>query len=197
MRTFRKLSWMALAFFLTPLMAEAHSMGGAMNGWNNGFNHPLCGWDHLVVMIAVGIWAAQQRGRAMWLIPLTFVGVMTIGGICGTLDFSLPGGGTGHHLVGCGVRGVGLSTCAPAPWLGRGSRRFFRLFPRVCPRSGNASLGQLGHIRPRLCDRHAPFALHWFTACAADCVGTPLRCWYIGLRAINHPRCADNRHFYQ
>ena len=63
----------------------------AVNGWSDGFNHPLHGWDHLVVMIAVGWWAAQQRGRAVWLIPLTFVAVMTAGGVVGATGFALPG----------------------------------------------------------------------------------------------------------
>jgi hydrogenase/urease accessory protein HupE len=63
----------------------------AVNGWEDGFNHPLHGWDHLIVMIGVGWWAAQQRGRAVWLIPLTFVGVMTLGGIVGATGVALPG----------------------------------------------------------------------------------------------------------
>jgi hydrogenase/urease accessory protein HupE len=62
-----------------------------MDGWHDGFNHPLHGWDHLLVMIAVGWWAAQQRGRAVWLIPLTFVAVMTAGGIVGATGVALPG----------------------------------------------------------------------------------------------------------
>jgi hypothetical protein len=61
---------------LSPSLAEAHSAGLDVNGWSDGFNHPLHGWDHLLVMVAVGVWAAQQRGRAGWLIPLTFVTVM-------------------------------------------------------------------------------------------------------------------------
>jgi hydrogenase/urease accessory protein HupE len=76
---------------LCPTLASAHSAGTALNGWHDGFNHPLHGWDHLLVMVAVGWWAAQQRGRAVWLIPLTFVGVMTAGGIVGATGVSLPG----------------------------------------------------------------------------------------------------------
>ena len=78
-----------LIFF--PTLVHAHSAGGAVNGWHDGFNHPLHGWDHLVVMITVGWWAAQQRGRAVWLIPLTFVGVMAVGGVVGATGVSLPG----------------------------------------------------------------------------------------------------------
>src|SRR5580698_9571523 len=76
---------------LVPMAAHAHAAGAAVNGWHDGFNHPLHGWDHLVVMIAVGLWAAQQRGRAVWLIPLTFVGVMTFGGIVGVTGVVVPG----------------------------------------------------------------------------------------------------------
>jgi hydrogenase/urease accessory protein HupE len=76
---------------LFPTFAHAHSVGTAVNGWQDGFNHPLHGWDHLVVMIAVGWWAAQQRGRAVWLIPLTFVAVMALGGVVGATGLSLPG----------------------------------------------------------------------------------------------------------
>src|ERR1700722_9073636 len=76
---------------LVPMAAQAHTAGAAVNGWHDGFNHPLHGWDHLVVMMAVGLWAAQQRGRAVWLIPLTFVGVMTLGGIVGVTGVVVPG----------------------------------------------------------------------------------------------------------
>jgi len=54
---------------------------------NSGFSHPLEGWDHLVTMLAVGIWAAQLRGKAIWLLPLTFVSVMSLGGISGAAKY--------------------------------------------------------------------------------------------------------------
>ena len=82
---------MVLALFLLPSLAEAHAPGVSTNGWQDGFNHPLHGWDHLLAMLAVGIWAAQQRGRAARLIPLTFVVVMILGGIAGTAGLNLPG----------------------------------------------------------------------------------------------------------
>jgi len=74
-----------------PFCPPFQSKPSSLNGWHDGFNHPLHGWDHLLAMLAVGIWAAQQRGRAMCLIPLTFVGVMVIGGIVGAEGVSLPG----------------------------------------------------------------------------------------------------------
>lgn len=47
-----------LGLLLSPSLAHAHAAGAAVNGWHHGFNHPLHGWDHLLVMLAVGIWAA-------------------------------------------------------------------------------------------------------------------------------------------
>lgn len=42
-------------------------------------------------MLAVGIWAAQMRGRAVWMLPLSFVGMMSLGGLAGAMGLSLPG----------------------------------------------------------------------------------------------------------
>lgn len=53
----------------------------------SGFEHPLEGWDHIVTMLGVGIWAAQLRGKAIWLLPSTFVGVMSLGGISGAAKY--------------------------------------------------------------------------------------------------------------
>lgn len=59
-------------------------------GWSHGFSHPLEGWDHLVTMLAVGIWAAQMRGKAIWMLPLAFVSVMSLGGLAGAAGVALP-----------------------------------------------------------------------------------------------------------
>ncbi len=82
---------LAAVAILSPSLAEAHSAGLAVNGWSDGFNHPLHGWDHLLVMVAVGVWAAQQRGRAGWAIPVTFVTVMALGGMAGAMGLLVPG----------------------------------------------------------------------------------------------------------
>ncbi len=92
MRTTRKIILSLAGLLLAPGPEATPTRPPARrNGWHDGFNHPLHGWDHLVVMIAVGLWAAQQRGRAVWLVPLTFVGVMTLGGLAGVTGVSLPG----------------------------------------------------------------------------------------------------------
>lgn len=61
--------------------------GSAMLG---GLVHPLTGLDHICAMLAVGLWAAQIGGRAIWMVPLTFVSVMGLGGFLGMSGLSLP-----------------------------------------------------------------------------------------------------------
>jgi hydrogenase/urease accessory protein HupE len=61
-----------------------------VSGWSSGFTHPLHGGDHFITMLAVGIWAAQLRGQAIWLLPLTFVGVMSLGGLAGAAGIFIP-----------------------------------------------------------------------------------------------------------
>lgn len=61
-----------------------------ITGWSSGFTHPLHGGDHFLTMLAVGIWAAQLRGKAIWLLPVTFVGVMSLGGLAGAAGLFIP-----------------------------------------------------------------------------------------------------------
>jgi urease accessory protein len=73
---------------VTP--ALAHVGHGATASFAAGIAHPLGGLDHVAVMIAVGLWAAIKGGRALWLWPVTFVGVMMIGGVLGMAHVALP-----------------------------------------------------------------------------------------------------------
>ncbi|MGZ8239502.1 MAG: TonB-dependent receptor domain-containing protein [Methylobacter sp.] len=80
-----------LALFIAPTLVHAHPASAAVNGWYNGFSHPLHGWDHLLTMLAVGIWAAQLSGRAVWQLPLAFAGMMSFGGLAGLSGIRVPG----------------------------------------------------------------------------------------------------------
>ena len=79
-----------LIFFSFPLIKVSSALLAQNNDWNHGFDHPLQGWDHILTMIAVGVWAAQLRGSAIWLLPLTFVSVMSLGGLAGVASFAIP-----------------------------------------------------------------------------------------------------------
>jgi urease accessory protein len=75
---------------LAAAPAAAHT-GHGLDGFAAGFAHPFHGVDHLLAMIAVGAWAAQQGGRAVWALPAAFVGVMAAGGVLGFAGIALPG----------------------------------------------------------------------------------------------------------
>jgi len=80
-----------LLLFLVPSLAQAHpGMPGHTHGFTNGLAHPLTGLDHICAMVAVGLWAAQRGGRALWFVPLTFVSVMMIGGALGMDGVQVP-----------------------------------------------------------------------------------------------------------
>lgn len=70
--------------------ASAHTGQMFHEGLSSGFTHPFGGLDHLLAMIAVGLWAAQKDGRAIWIIPSTFVLAMLGGWNLGMLGFALP-----------------------------------------------------------------------------------------------------------
>lgn len=59
-------------------------------GFASGFMHPILGLDHLVAMIAVGLWGAQLGRPAIWLLPITFPTVMAVGGVLGVLGVPIP-----------------------------------------------------------------------------------------------------------
>jgi len=80
-----------LLVFLLPSLAQAHpGMPGHTHSFISGLGHPLTGLDHICAMIAVGLWAAQCGRRARWLVPLTFVSIMVIGGILGMGGVGIP-----------------------------------------------------------------------------------------------------------
>jgi urease accessory protein len=71
-------------------LAQAHP-GHGIHSFSAGLQHPLSGYDHLLAMIAVGLWAVQLGGRARWALPLTFVSAMVLGAMAGISGFALPG----------------------------------------------------------------------------------------------------------
>ena len=75
---------------LLPGAAFAHTGAGHAHGFVQGFAHPIGGLDHLLAMVAVGLFAAYLGGRALWLVPATFVGVMALGGLLGVSGAALP-----------------------------------------------------------------------------------------------------------
>lgn len=81
----------AIAMFAaSSTVASAHVGVGDASGFAHGFMHPIGGIDHILAMVMVGLFAAQLGGRAMWLVPAAFVGVMAVGGVVGFSGIELP-----------------------------------------------------------------------------------------------------------
>lgn len=79
-----------LALTLIPSAALAHTAGGETSGFVHGLAHPVSGLDHILAMVMVGLFAHQLGGRAMGLVPTTFVLVMAVGGALGVAGINIP-----------------------------------------------------------------------------------------------------------
>lgn len=75
---------------LAPEAAFAHVGVGSTSGFAHGFFHPIGGIDHVLAMVAVGMFAANLGGRALWAVPATFVAVMAFGGLLGIEHVAIP-----------------------------------------------------------------------------------------------------------
>jgi urease accessory protein len=95
---------LAVALLLSPALTFAHD-GHMHSGLLAGLAHPLLGLDHLLALLAVGLWAAQQHGAARWALPLTFVACMALGGLLGFAGVQLPQVETG---IAASVLALGL-----------------------------------------------------------------------------------------
>ncbi len=106
---------LSLAASLYPALAHAHVGVGETSGLAHGFAHPISGLDHILAMILVGVLAFQLGGRALWIVPLAFVGMMAIGGALGATGVNVPFVelGIAMSVIGLGVA-VALEIKAPA-----------------------------------------------------------------------------------
>ncbi|MCU0921976.1 MAG: HupE/UreJ family protein, partial [Burkholderiaceae bacterium] len=80
-----------LMLALITLPVWAHEQAGQAAGFVTGLLHPVSGLDHVLAMVAVGLWGAQLGAPAIWLLPVTFPLVMACGGFLGLLGVPLPG----------------------------------------------------------------------------------------------------------
>ena len=90
--------WTSIATLVAIVMAgaaEAHTLGVAAAGFSAGLAHPLAGIDHLLAMIAIGLWSVQLaersgRASALYLVPAAFIAMMAAGGIAAMSGLPLP-----------------------------------------------------------------------------------------------------------
>jgi len=79
-----------LLFIALPTAALAHTGHGDTSGFLHGFMHPVGGIDHILAMVAVGVFAFVLGGRALFLVPLAFVAMMAAGFVLGLGQVDVP-----------------------------------------------------------------------------------------------------------
>jgi urease accessory protein len=112
-----------VALLMTAGPAFAHVGVGPIDTFSRGFLHPLSGIDHILAMVAVGLFAVNLGGAALWLVPSAFVGTMIFGGALGYYGWPLPmvEEGIGFSVVVMGLAvalGVRLPTIAAMALVG-------------------------------------------------------------------------------
>jgi urease accessory protein len=102
-------------FLLSASSAAFAHPGHSFSGFTAGLMHPFSGLDHLLAMVAVGLWAAQSGGRKVWLLPSTFMASLALGAAVALQWQSLPmvEAGIASSVLALGLL-VALSARMPA-----------------------------------------------------------------------------------
>ena len=106
-----------LLVLLTAPPAFAHASEHLGGGFAGGFMHPLLGPDHVVAMVAVGLWGAFLGSPALWVLPVVFPLVMALGGVLGVLGVPLPGVEVGIALSAVLLGAMVAFAARPPLWL--------------------------------------------------------------------------------
>lgn len=118
----------ALALAASAAQAHTDSAAGVAGGLLAGMLHPLLGLDHLVAMVAVGLWGAFLGAPAIWLLPVVFPLVMAFGGVLGMAQVPLPAVELGIAFSGM-VLGLMVALAARPPlWVAAGIVGAFAIF---------------------------------------------------------------------
>jgi urease accessory protein len=140
-----------LLLAMMPSEALAHIVKGEAIGFVSGFEHPISGLDHIIAMVAVGLWGAQLGAPAIWLLPVTFPMVMAFGGFLGLIGVPLPGSEIAIALSGVCLGTAVLTEFRPPLWVAAVLVGIFGLFHGYAhgaelPPGQNALLYSIGFI---------------------------------------------------
>jgi urease accessory protein len=140
-----------LLLAMMPSEAFAHIVKGEAIGFVSGFEHPISGLDHIIAMVAVGLWGAQLGAPAIWLLPVTFPMVMAFGGFLGLIGVPLPGSEIAIALSGVCLGTAVLTEFRPPLWVAAVLVGIFGLFHGYAhgaelPPGQNALLYSIGFI---------------------------------------------------
>jgi urease accessory protein len=106
---------LVLVAVTTPALAHSEK-GVAIDFWG-GFTHPIFGPDHVIAMVAVGLWGAFLGQPAIWLLPVVFPLVMAVGGALGVAGMPLPGVETGIAVSAIILGGMVAFAAKPPLWV--------------------------------------------------------------------------------
>jgi len=97
--------------------ASAHEGAGITGGFVSGFMHPVLGWDHVVAMVAVGLWGAFLGYPAIWVLPVVFPLVMAFGGALGVMGIPIPAVETGIAVSAIVLGAMVAFAVRPPIWI--------------------------------------------------------------------------------
>jgi urease accessory protein len=142
---------LGFALWLVCMTAWSHEETGRAAGFLAGLSHPASGLDHVVAMIAVGLWGAVLGPPAIWVLPVAFPLVMAFGGLMGLLGFPLPGVEIGIALSAIVLGTLVLMEARPPLWFAAVAVAFFAIFHghahgRELPEGTSALLYSLGFV---------------------------------------------------
>jgi urease accessory protein len=126
----KRIDRLATTVFLLAFagIASAHEATGLAGGFSSGFMHPILGWDHVIAMVAVGLWGAFLGNPAIWILPVVFPLVMAFGGALGVMGVPVPAVETGI-AVSAIVLGVMVAAAArPNVWIAAAIVGLFAIF---------------------------------------------------------------------
>ena len=117
-----------VVFLACPAVAFANERGGSATGFVSGLTHPISGLDHVLAMVAVGLWGAQLGTPGVWLLPMTFPLMMASGGMLALLGVRLPGIEVGIALSAIALGLVVFREARPKLWVAAALVGFFAIF---------------------------------------------------------------------
>ena len=113
----RNLPLLAVLLLLAVTDASAHSAEGLAGGFLSGLMHPVLGPDHVIAMVAVGLWGAFLGRPAIWLLPIVFPMVMAFGGAMGVAGVPVPAVETGIALSAIVLGAMVAFAARPPIWV--------------------------------------------------------------------------------
>lgn len=115
----KRLNHFAIAVSLTMFagLASAHEGAGISGGFTSGFLHPILGWDHVIAMVAVGLWGAFLGKPAIWILPVVFPLVMAFGGALGVMGVPIPAVETGIAVSAIVLGTMVAAAARPNIWV--------------------------------------------------------------------------------